>query len=117
ARSRDGAWRACVVGRERATGRLCQSGQGAPAGRVRPAVEAGRGLKQTMANIRCKNCGLMMQVPAGGRRLCGCGAWLSGDDVPPAAETSPEEEEPVLLEATPTEAWPRIEGDLSAIER
>jgi MoxR-like ATPase len=49
-----------------------------------------------------------MQVPVGGRRLCGCGAWLSGDD-PPLAE-------PVLLEE-PTAAWPRIEGDLSAIER
>jgi MoxR-like ATPase len=69
-----------------------------------------------MPNIRCKNCGLMVQVPAGGRRLCGCGAWLSGDDVPPA-EPVPEDEEPVLLEATPDEPWPRIEGDLSAIER
>ncbi len=33
-----------------------------------------------MPNIRCKTCGLAMQVPAGGRRMCGCGAWLSGDD-------------------------------------
>jgi MoxR-like ATPase len=68
-----------------------------------------------MPNIRCKNCGLMVQVPAGGRRLCGCGTWLSADD--PAPEPILEEEEPVLLEAAPAESWPRIEGDLSAIER
>jgi MoxR-like ATPase len=54
-----------------------------------------------------------VQVPAGGRRLCGCGAWLSGDEPVPIVE-------PVLHEATPADpadAWPRIEGDLSAIER
>jgi MoxR-like ATPase len=68
-----------------------------------------------MPNIRCKNCGLLMQVPSGGRRLCGCGAWLSGDE--PVAAPSISVAEPVL-EATPAEeAWPRIEGDLSAIER
>ena len=33
-----------------------------------------------MPNIRCKTCGLSMQIPAGGRRMCGCGAWLSADD-------------------------------------
>jgi MoxR-like ATPase len=64
-----------------------------------------------MPNIRCKNCGLMMQVPAGGRRLCGCGSWLTGDDAT-AVEPLPEVGEP-----PPAEAWPRIEGDLSAIER
>jgi MoxR-like ATPase len=69
-----------------------------------------------MPNIRCKNCGLMVQVPSGGRRLCGCGSWLSGDDQEPALEPTMEEE-PVLLEASPAESWPRIEGDLSAIER
>ncbi len=53
----------------------------------------------------------------GGRRLCGCGTWLSADDPAPADEAILEEEEPVLLEATPAESWPRIEGDLSAIER
>jgi MoxR-like ATPase len=76
-----------------------------------------------MANIRCKNCGLLMQVPAGGRRLCGCGAWLSGDE--PVAAPSISVAEPIL-EAVPAMAggrdepaqnWPRIEGDLSAIER
>ncbi len=68
-------------------------------------------------NIRCKTCGLIVQVPAGGRRLCGCGTWLSGDEpTGPAAELLPEEELPEI-EAAPAEAWPRIEGDLSAIER
>jgi MoxR-like ATPase len=55
-----------------------------------------------------------MQVPAGGRRLCGCGAWL-------AAAEEAEPMAPILLEEVPTpapaHAWPRIEGDLSAIER
>jgi MoxR-like ATPase len=59
----------------------------------------------------------MVQVPTGGRRLCGCGTWLSAEDTLPAAEPIVEEEEPVLLEAAPAESWPRIEGDLSAIER
>jgi MoxR-like ATPase len=70
-------------------------------------------------NIRCKNCGLMVQVPPGGRRLCGCGAWLSGE---PAAGGQPPVAVPVvepLFEeaAAPVEQGPRIEGDLSAIER
>src|SRR5262245_55582933 len=60
-----------------------------------------------MPAIQCKNCGLMVQVPEGGRRLCGCGAWLSGDQE--------DDDEVVITEDT--EAWPRIEGDLSAIER
>jgi MoxR-like ATPase len=59
-----------------------------------------------------------MPVPAGGRRLCGCGAWLSGDDanipiVAPVSEALPAEDAPT----TSTDNWPRIEGDLSAIER
>ena len=64
-----------------------------------------------MPTIRCKNCGLLVQVPAGGRRLCGCGAWLSGEE-------PQETPEPALeREGEPAEPWPRIEGDLSAIER
>jgi MoxR-like ATPase len=44
-----------------------------------------------MKAIRCDNCGLVVQVPPAGRRLCGCGAWLSAegyDDV--VVETMPE---------------------------
>jgi MoxR-like ATPase len=48
-----------------------------------------------------------MQVPVGGRRQCACGAWLSGDD-PPLAVPVVEEE---------GGKWPRIEGELAAIER
>jgi MoxR-like ATPase len=62
--------------------------------------------------VQCPKCGLQVQVPAGGRRLCGCGTWLAGDR-PPEAE--------VVAEAEPTAdgaaAWPRIESDLAAIER
>src|SRR3954451_20785392 len=60
-----------------------------------------------MPTVQCLNCGLSVQVPAGGRRLCGCGSWLSSDD-PAVAQA-------VL--ADEAENWPRIEGDLSAIER
>jgi MoxR-like ATPase len=60
-----------------------------------------------MATVRCNNCGLVVQVPADGRRLCGCGNWL-------AAEQEPVE--PILVEEE-GDKWPRIEGDLSAIER
>src|SRR5262249_2862807 len=59
--------------------------------------------------VKCGKCGLTVQVRGGGRRLCGCGTWLAA-------------EEPVdLVEAEPAlddlNKWPRIEGDLSAIER
>src|SRR5262249_10446309 len=94
-----------------------------------------------MPAITCQNCGLVVQVPPGGRRLCGCGSWLSADAVPSAAFLEVEEvnEPPTKAEARPrapeaprpriagappppppgpaTAAWPRIEGDLSAIER
>ncbi len=72
-----------------------------------------------MPNIRCKNCGLTMQVPPGGRRLCGCGSWLSGDDAASVPTVAPLADAPPLLDAAPVseEKWPKIEGDLSAIER
>src|ERR1700736_5274888 len=65
-----------------------------------------------MPNVRCKTCGLSMQVPAGGRRMCGCGAWLSADE-----ESLPVVE--ALADDAPTAGhpWPRIDGDLAAIER
>lgn len=60
-------------------------------------------------SVKCPNCGVQVQVPPGGKRLCGCGTWVSS------------ERNPTVVEATPVEAgperWPRIEGDLSAIER
>jgi MoxR-like ATPase len=54
-----------------------------------------------------------MQVPAGGRRQCACGAWLSGDEPPlavPVVEAVEDDDER-------GGKWPRIEGDLAAIER
>jgi len=52
-----------------------------------------------------------MQVPAGGRRMCGCGAWLSGDEELPVVGATADDE------PTAAQPWPRIDGDLSAIER
>ncbi len=91
-------------------------------------------------NIRCANCGLVVQVPPGGRRLCGCGAWLSGEQPKSAAtptvaapldelsEVSPmgsgpghsqEKPRPVVapLSSAGDGNWPRIDNDLAAIER
>jgi len=51
-----------------------------------------------MSTLRCGNCGLIVQVPPGGRRLCGCGKWLAAD-----------------VEAVETAEVP--EADLAAVER
>src|SRR5262245_4680445 len=86
-----------------------------------------------MPNIRCKTCGLLVQVPEGGRRLCGCGTWLSAADPVPNVELEPvtPTPQPVAIPvpvsipipaATPAPTsgeanWPRIDSDLAAIER
>src|SRR5271154_3493755 len=74
-----------------------------------------------MPNIRCKNCGLLVQVPAEGGRLCGGGAWWGGEEPAAKPQDTLEVAEPEF-EAAPAASqrsheWPRIEGDLSAIER
>jgi MoxR-like ATPase len=51
-----------------------------------------------MKPIRCSNCGLVVQVPAGGRRLCGCGTWITA------------------VEADAPEVLP-LETDLAGVER
>src|SRR5437660_1241958 len=61
-----------------------------------------------MPPVQCQNCGLIIQVPDGGRRLCGCGTWLSADEVPVVVEAEITE---------PAERWPHDDGDLAAIER
>src|SRR5438132_5587693 len=61
-----------------------------------------------MPPVQCQNCGLIVQVPEGGRRVCGCGTWLSADEVPVVVEVADE---------PPAERWPRLDGDLAAIER
>ncbi len=55
-----------------------------------------------MKPIRCTNCGLVVQVAAGGRRLCGCGGWLSAADAADAAD------EPEVV---------AVQTDLEAVER
>src|SRR5262249_24789524 len=63
----------------------------------------------------CKTCGLLVQVPEGGRRLCGCGTWLSADG---AILVEPDEPVEAVPTAAPVgENWPRIDSDLAAIER
>src|SRR5262245_55727255 len=66
--------------------------------------------------VRCKNCGTAVQIPPGGKRLCACGTWLSAAGPAAAPEAPPPVAQPA--EAAPTaKVLPRIEGDLSAIER
>src|SRR5580700_10014424 len=64
--------------------------------------------------VHCK-CGLLVKVPIGGKRLCGCGNWVLAP-----GDAAQEKNAPVVLKAaelTPMSTWPKIEGDLSAIER
>src|SRR5258708_4565539 len=61
-----------------------------------------------MPPVQCQNCGLIVQVPDGGRRLCGCGTWLSADEVPVVVEAEAGESAP---------RWPYGEGALAAVER
>src|SRR6476620_6974004 len=89
-------------------------------------------MKPETVNVTCPKCGMAMPVPVGGKRLCGCGTWISG--VVPAATAMPvatAEAIPVEMDlpptrqpgarpgpvAAPAEAFPRIEGELAAIER
>src|SRR5713101_1682114 len=68
-----------------------------------------------MPPVQCQNCGLVVQVPAGGRRLCGCGSWLSSDEPLAVAEVAQIAQDAHALPVA--ERWPRLEGDLSAVER
>src|SRR6516225_2750625 len=70
-------------------------------------------MKSELVTVRCK-CGLTAQIPAGGKRLCACGKWLTAEI--PVATVAPELE-PVEVTPAGGPGWPRIEGDLSAIER
>ena len=81
--------------------------------------------------VQCPNCGLNVQVPAGGKRLCGCGTWLSAPEPDKPVETPPPTTVPPIgaptmgapAMGTPADApkdgdrWPKMEGDLAAIER
>ena len=81
-------------------------------------------MKPDFVTVRCK-CGTHLQIPPGGKRLCACGTWVAAptaeepivvaklDEPRPAVATMA----PPLPSAQPATSWPRIEGDLSAIER
>jgi MoxR-like ATPase len=82
---------------------------------------------------------MTLPVPVGGKRLCGCGAWISASAAPPVLAPlnavpveipmeSPPAPQPTRISpaarssapptmAPPQDAFPRIEGDLAAIER
>jgi hypothetical protein len=93
-------------------------------------------MKSDVLTVRCKACQTPLQVPAGGKRLCACGTWVAAPPPVPVAEevlepelAAPIEERtriptaapatsvPTATTAPPATSWPRIEGDLSAIER
>ncbi len=66
-------------------------------------------MNDSLVSVTCKKCSREMQIPAGGKRLCACGIWVSASDQVPTLELA----EPVAGGG----AWPKIEGDLAAIER
>src|SRR5688500_10007238 len=68
-------------------------------------------MKPETVSVTCAKCGVVVQVPAGGKRLCGCGTWLAGEAALAA------EPDPMVLTPSELRSWPKIEGDLSAIER
>jgi MoxR-like ATPase len=90
-------------------------------------------MKADVVTVRCKACQTPLQVPVGGKRLCACGTWVAAPPAVPAAEepvivVKPEEPRmpvataapaaiPTATSAPAVTSWPRIEGDLSAIER
>ncbi len=92
-------------------------------------------MKADVVTVRCKACQTPLQVPAGGKRLCACGTWVAAPPAvvvdEPIALARTEEMRPPIVTVTPTviptasaapaaqapTSWPRIEGDLSAIER
>jgi MoxR-like ATPase len=94
-------------------------------------------MKSDVLTVRCKACQTPLQVPAGGKRLCACGTWVAAPPPVPVAEevlepelaapieeprtriptAAPATSVPTATTAPPATSWPRIEGDLSAIER
>ncbi len=67
-----------------------------------------------MKAVQCGNCGLTVQVVPGGRRLCGCGNWLSAPEENGEANGVIEAD---VSEPTADPAYPRLEGDLASVER
>ena len=50
-----------------------------------------------MKSVRCVHCGLVVQVPPGSRRLCGCGDWLSAEEGADEAGAAPLEADMVAV--------------------
>ncbi|MCX7701178.1 MAG: MoxR family ATPase [Gemmataceae bacterium] len=67
-----------------------------------------------MKSVRCDHCGLIVQVIPGGRRLCDCGNWVEADR---SLRDSDEAIPVVVPAASPEPTYPRLEGDLAAVER
>jgi MoxR-like ATPase len=65
-------------------------------------------------SVRCPKCGNSLNVPAGGKRLCACGTWVSSETMAPPPPPVGGPEGPMPSDRA---QWPKIEGDLSAIER
>lgn len=61
-----------------------------------------------MPSVQCQNCGAIVQVPPGGRRVCGCGVWLAADDPPHVVDATA---------AVIAERLPQADSDLAAVER
>jgi MoxR-like ATPase len=92
-------------------------------------------MKPETVSVTCAKCGMTLPVPAGGKRLCGCGAWISAAsggppmaavpveipmDAPPVTppiRVSPASRLAPTPVVQPADGFPRIEGDLAAIER
>lgn len=67
-----------------------------------------------MITVRCDHCGQLVQVASGGRRLCACGNWVEVD----VAVDESDENIPMVVSVSSSEAvYPRLEGDLAAVER
>jgi MoxR-like ATPase len=68
-----------------------------------------------MKAVHCENCGLTVQVVPGGRRLCGCGNWLSAPEE--NGEVHEVADAEVIAHGSPEPSYPRLEGDLASVER
>ncbi|MEI7688007.1 MAG: AAA family ATPase, partial [Planctomycetota bacterium] len=86
-------------------------------------------MKPETVTVTCTKCGTALPVPVGGKRLCSCGAWISASAASPPPlpvnavpveipmESAPARPAPARGAEAPTPTFPRIEGDLAAIER
>ncbi len=67
-----------------------------------------------MESVRCEHCGMVLLVRPGGKRLCDCGNWVVAEQ---DVEVSDEAVPMVIPASTNEPTYPRLEGDLAAVER